>query len=235
MTGIASSKDAVNLFAVLRVPDSPVVRLVSYAKCSGSRRLPPCLRCISLHFDAQRCGKVLRCGYRCPSICGEDCPDPRLCHKCGKTQRLQVVDMKSFTTYEDHNVDEDPVIFLPCGHFFAASTLDGCTSIQTVYDSNDSGEFTGLKSLRGIASEKPKQCPECRAAIHSVRRYGRLLRLVEIRSLERKHLMVVDGVLENLEPLVESNHLGALQKLIKVEKTIRRSPMRIIFEACGGV
>ena len=143
--------------------------------------------------------------------------------------------MKSFTTYEDHNVDEDPVIFLPCGHFFAASTLDGCTSIQTVYDSNDSGEFTGLKSLRGIASEKPKQCPECRAAIHSVRRYGRLLRLVEIRSLERKHLMVVDGVLENLEPLVESNHLGALQKLIKVEKTIRRSPMRIIFEAYGGV
>jgi hypothetical protein len=140
------------------------------------------------------------------------------------------------STYDDHDVDDDPIIFLPCGHFFAVSTLDGFLEITTVYDTDETGKkFTGLKSLRGnTVSEKPKQCPDCRAAIHSVRRYGRFLRLIELRSLERKHMMVVKRALETLSRRVEKSDDKVIKGLKKLEKKIRRSPMNVIFE-CGGV
>jgi hypothetical protein len=146
--------------------------------------------------------------------------------------------MICFSTYQDHDVADDPVIFLPCGHFFAVSTLDGCLEIDSVYATDESGKtFTGLKPLRGnTVSEKPKQCPDCRAAIQSVRRYGRFLRLVELRSLERKHLMVVKRALDTLSRRVEKlDDNNVIEGLKKLEKTIRRSPMNVIFEACGGV
>jgi hypothetical protein len=99
----------------------------------------------------QRCGKVLSCGHRCPSLCGEDCPESRFCHECGMAGRLQVVDMICFSTYQDHDVDDDPVIFLPCGHFFAVSTLDGCLEIDSVYATGEDGKtFTGIKGTLSV-------------------------------------------------------------------------------------
>jgi hypothetical protein len=145
--------------------------------------------------------------------------------------------MICLSTYQDHDVDDDPVIFLPCGHFFAVSTLDGFLEIDSVYETDEAGKtFTGLKRLRGNqVSEKPKQCPDCRAAIQSVRRYGRFLRLVELRSLERKHMMVVKRALDALSRRVEKSDGNVIEGLKKLEKTIRKSPMNVIFEACGGV
>lgn len=143
--------------------------------------------------------------------------------------------MLCLTAYDSHNVDDDPVIFLPCGHFFSVSTLDGWLDIAAVYETNESGPFTGLKSLAGSGvGEKPKQCPDCRAVIHSIRRYGRVLRLIELRGLERKSMMFVQRALQNVAGRLETTKKGALVALEKVEKSIRRSPMRVIFEACGG-
>lgn len=31
----------------------------------------------------QRCTKLLSCGHRCPSLCGEPCPNKKFCIKCG--------------------------------------------------------------------------------------------------------------------------------------------------------
>lgn len=38
--------------------------------------------------------------------------------------------MIEFNTYEDLDLDKDPIIFLPCGHFFSVSTLDGVIELQ---------------------------------------------------------------------------------------------------------
>jgi hypothetical protein len=147
--------------------------------------------------------------------------------------------MICLTQYEDHDVDDDPIIVLPCKHFFAMSTLDGHLQISAVYETDNTGKtFTGLKSLIGASSGdgKPQQCPECRSAIHSVRRYGRFLRLVELRGLERKHVMIVDTALAQLSGLL-SNATATPKLLLALEKLeafIRRSPMRIVFEACEG-
>ena len=41
----------------------------------------PCLR---LPCD-ERCSLLLACGHRCPSVCGEACPDPTFCIQCGSS------------------------------------------------------------------------------------------------------------------------------------------------------
>lgn len=159
------------------------------------------------------------------------------CHECSDSKNEQIVDMISFTTYKDHDVDADPIIVLPCGHFFATSNLDRHLEMDQVYETDDYGaSFTGLKSLLGSnGSKEPKHCPECRAAIHSVRRYGRFLRLTELRSLERKHAMMAEPVLRILEEKIRSSRDDRhLAKLSKFEHVLRASPMRKVFEACAG-
>jgi hypothetical protein len=149
--------------------------------------------------------------------------------------RDKIVDMICFTTFEALDVDVDPIIVLPCKHFFATSTLDGHLEINTVYAMDDGLNFTGLKTLIGSSPgiEKPKQCPECRAAIHSVRRYSRFLRLVELRCLERKHVMMAESMIVKLSMLVGED--AAVPSLLdKLELYIRASPMRKVFEACQG-
>lgn len=94
--------------------------------------------------------------------------------------------------------------------------------------------FTGLKSLVGF-SEVPKQCPECRGIVYGVRRYGRILRLKELRSLERKHAMMCNKAFLMLSagadrPASDSR----IEMLKKLEKFVRSSPMRKVFEACAG-
>ena len=79
--------------------------------------------------------------------------------------------------YSDHDVDKDPLVFLSCGHFFAISTLDG--------------HFGAANT----DTEKAKVCPECRSTIDRVFRYGRAIRMAELRALERKHLAKVQEAL----------------------------------------
>ncbi len=63
-------------------------------------------------------------------ICGEDCPDVSLCIECCSVEiKTNIVDMLEFNTYEEQDLDSDPVIFLQCGHFYSRTTLDGIMEI----------------------------------------------------------------------------------------------------------
>ena len=48
---------------------------------------------------------------------------------CSDDIKGAVVDMIEFNTYEDHDVDSDPIVFLQCGHFYSMSTLDGIVEL----------------------------------------------------------------------------------------------------------
>lgn len=145
--------------------------------------------------------------------------------------------MICFTIYSEHDVNYDPILVLPCKHFFAISTLDRHVDISEVYVMDQTGNFVATKELLGSnVSEKPKLCPECRSPIHSVRRYNRFLRLSDLRSLERKHMGMVDQHLKLIAAkLDEGKTKGVKKNLNNLEKKIRKSPMRVVFEACGGV
>lgn len=205
---------------------------------------------LPLSISPKRCKKKLACGHQCPSVCGETCPEKAFCHQCGEENNLrQIVDMVTLKSYRDHDVNAEPIIALPCNHLFTISSMDGALEMHKVYHINESGEFTGLKPLQGSdINERSKQCPQCRSIINSISRYGRILRLVELRSLERKHMAVSDTVLSIIDKKIQDNltkprhNEGGTEKerkqivrrLKKLELSIRKSPMRVIFEACGG-
>jgi hypothetical protein len=136
--------------------------------------------------------------------------------------------------YKDHDLEVDPVLFLRCGHFFTLGTLDGVLMMKEVYDLDAaSNEFVSVRSLReAFVTEKPLTCPDCRVPIEGIRRYGRMLNMSMIRGLERKHMMKVDGRLDELSrnPVTSLS----MQSVDEVLEMIRRSPMQVVFEACRG-
>jgi len=186
-------------------------------------------------FSPQRCRKRLSCGHQCPSVCGEGCPDARYCVECGSDDiKARVVDMIMLATYADHDVDDDPIVFLSCAHFFAASTLDGQLGMNQVYRREDaSGAFIGLLPLRDAdITEKPKCCPECRTHISGVLRYGRLLQFSGLRVLERKHMADVGATLNAIQNNMDNPKMATV--IDEALERIERSPMRLVFEACAG-
>lgn len=175
-------------------------------------------------------------------MCGEDCPTSLSCVLCCvEEKKRRQVDMILFTEYQDVDLDEDPIIFLHCGHFFTMSTLDAWMQINAAYKQDSSGGFIRIEHLSNIDadSSKPKSCPDCRSAIHSVKRYGRLISAHRLRASERKHMMRVDMKLNILSGsssamVVHEDIKKLLPRLESLEKEIKRGPMLIVYQACGG-
>jgi hypothetical protein len=128
-------------------------------------------------------------------------------------------------TYDEIDVTMDPIIVLPCGHFFAMSTLDGHMELSAFYEACGDGIFIQPKSPSPDISANPKCCPDCRAVIHSICRYGRVLRFAELRVLERKHIMAIHQKLQRA---------SSVRRLTSILGMIEAGPMRRVFEACGG-
>jgi hypothetical protein len=145
-----------------------------------------------------------------------------------------VVDLILLSQYKDHDVDDDPILFLRCGHFFTVATLDGLLKMNEVYEFDpSSNEYVSVRSIRGVdVSDKPLACPDCIMPIVGLFRYGRMLNLSTIRGLQRKHMMGVDGKIDSLSK--KSPAEIPLDVVSKVLNDIRRSPMQVIFEACAG-
>lgn len=99
-------------------------------------------------------------------------------------------------------------------------------------------QWTAPISGLDISSATPKACPECRAIIHSVLRYGRILRYAELKVLERKNDFAIDkriAALVDFAPQGEikagesENHSGwerRLRRLTELLRDIRKSPTR---------
>jgi hypothetical protein len=182
----------------------------------------------------------LSCGHRCPSLCGEKCPSLSYCRECCKDDKSSaIVDHIEMAEYGEHDVDYDPIVVLPCGHFFCTSTLDGHFGMSEVYvrASSDCLTYSALKPLADAdISEKPRSCPQCRKVVHSINRYGRIFRLSELRSLERKHAMNLDRLLtacrRRVDSSTEQDYSLLVQELDKLKLRIKKGPMISVYEAC---
>lgn len=239
--GFASTKGIVNLSVVPRVLVSHVTRYDSISDCHNSKAFVVRFLTASLIILMKRCNKLLNCGHRCPSLCGEACPDDRYCQECcPASQKNHVVDLVMLSTYADHSLNDDPIIVLPCGHFYTVFSLDGHLGMDEVYirAEQQSNQFIELQSFHEATSirEKPTTCPDCRSIVHSIYRYGRILRLSELRSLERKFLMSIQGELTAYARKLDidnGDRKALLKKLLDLAKRIRKSPMSKVYEACS--
>ncbi|KAI9142789.1 hypothetical protein BKA69DRAFT_1113975 [Paraphysoderma sedebokerense] len=165
----------------------------------GSCPLPCGAPCTRLPCD-ERCSRQLDCGCRCPGICGEICPPSNLCPvHCSAEIKDQIVDMIMFSKYSEINADETPIIFLPCAHFFTAETMDGLLSLSNYYTKGTSaGWDPTLPPLPEDFSNIPT-CPECRAPIKNVRRYGRMIKKALLDVAEKKFIKMSSDKIHALE------------------------------------
>lgn len=137
---------------------------------------------------SKRCEKDLDCGHRCPGICGEACPTVQFCKECASPEILEkTVDFIMYDTYGDVNVDEEPIIFLTCGHFYTVSTLDGLMDLKESYIIDPEGKILGPKPSSRVSSGKaPKGCPECRTPLRDIHRYNRVVKLALLDEATRR-------------------------------------------------
>jgi len=112
------------------------------------------------------------------------------------------------------------------------STLDGHMEIHLAYERNPEGSFADVRPLGTLTiSEKAKQCPDCRSAIHSVRRYSRITKYGILRSLQRKHMEWMDGRLKLCEERIAK--LKSLKQLTSLLQDAKASPFQQVHDASG--
>mmetsp|Transcript_34973 Transcript_34973/g.70754 ORF Transcript_34973/g.70754 Transcript_34973/m.70754 type:complete len:362 (+) Transcript_34973:973-2058(+) len=158
----------------------------------------------------------------------------RYCQECcDASLKKHVVDMISLASYEEQALDEDPILILPCGHFYACSTLDGHMDLASAYESDKYGNFVGITTFTSDEkTSKPKACIDCRCVIQNVKRYGRILRFAELRSLERKHLMSIGRSLDIASKQARDGR--SVANLKHILGKLQKGPMHRVYEACGG-
>ncbi|TQV90510.1 hypothetical protein IF1G_10833 [Cordyceps javanica] len=184
----------------------------------GACAMPCAAPCSRLPCD-ERCAKLLPCGHRCPSLCGEACP-VGLCKDCGMAPDARV-DLLEMKTYAEIDVDLTPIVVLACGHFFTAETLDGLVGMNAAYVTDREGHFTALADVSGAFARMP-QCPDCKRPVrqYATRRYNRIInRAVADESARRflvtgqSELMALDGELDKLEEELAASHADILQSI----------------------
>jgi len=139
--------------------------------------------------------------------------------------------MIEFSTYQEHNLDSDPIVILPCSHFYSISTMDQSFQMESAYQKKGDDFIKTQTLFAGHIDPKPRSCPDCRAVIHSVFRYGRVINFAELNSLERKHSMEIKSTLEKYSSFFESTKIDALEELVVM---VKKGPMHCVFEACAG-
>jgi len=149
--------------------------------------MPCAAPCNRLPCD-KRCTEQLPCGHQCPGLCGENCPE-KYCQDCGMMNDAQV-DMLDFKTYGEIDLNDTPVIFLNCGHFFTAETLD----IRAV-------EISGLKDMSTQLAKGVPHCPRCRTPIrqYATQRYNRLINRAVIDEMSKRFIVTGQTELRGLE------------------------------------
>ena len=147
-----------------------------------------------------RCSLLLSCGCRCPSVCGEICPDANFCQNCASDDvKEQQADVVMMSTYKDIDLDEDPCVFPDCGHVFTLSSMDGVMDMAKHYEVDRAGALISIKKQsEPFSSDELKQCPSCRGSLRSLARYGRITRRAVLDESTKKFTVWSNRLLQDL-------------------------------------
>ncbi|KAG2496171.1 hypothetical protein HYH03_005771 [Edaphochlamys debaryana] len=188
----------------------------------------------------ERCTKLRPCGHRCPGLCGEPCPSVDFCvHPVCAV--VDLVSLTPFSALSDAAVDADPLVALPCGHAYTASTLDAWLDMETRFyerappEGDRPGRWLGLRPLPTADQDELKGCPECREPIRGVYRYRRATLKAGLDLIDR---MFTTSCVVRLEKGKERLKERALQQTeteaeayLQLSKLLRRGPKAKVYEA----
>lgn len=175
---------------------------------------------------SKRCENSLACGHQCPSLCGEVCPTEAYCQICcSDTIKELQVDFIMGESYDEIDLNEDPVILPRCGHLVTRSNMDGILDMGRHYDIDEDGRVLAIKSASlPFSSEDMHTCPTCRGSLRDLSRYGRIVRRALLDEASKRFLVWAENEYIHLvESLcLEKDQLSA----IEVKRTIQ-SPLQL--------
>ena len=80
-------------------------------------------------------------------------------------------------SFEQADLDSDPVIIPSCGHIICRSSMDGIMDMKKHYEVSDEGHLIAAKSQSAPLSEDlVKVCPQCRGSLRQINRYARVVK-----------------------------------------------------------
>ncbi|PTU24827.1 hypothetical protein P175DRAFT_0450803 [Aspergillus ochraceoroseus IBT 24754] len=162
--------------------------------CAHSACSMPCAAPCDHVPCSLRCTKTLVCGHQCPSICGELCPDQRFCQACGEDEIKETpVDFILGQSYGEIDLNDNPCIFPPCGHFLTMESMDAQMDIKKHYITDEQERPVAI-----AASSEPfsitdiRSCATCRGSLRSISRYGRLVRRALLDESTKKFILYLN-------------------------------------------
>lgn len=107
--------------------------------------------------------------------------------------------------YRDHeDLDEDPIVVLSCGHFYAMSTLDGHMDLRSAYQIDDAGKILGPKHFERA---EMKVCPECREPLRNIHRYNRVVNGALLDEATKRFMAYAGALQTDLQNKVQEHEL----------------------------
>lgn len=190
-------------------PCTPCAEEVCASSCPHTACSMPCAAPCDWVPCSKRCTKTLYCGHQCPSICGADCPGENYCQLCASDEVKSIrADLLMMSTYGEVDLEESPCVFLPCGHIFTLESIDGAMHMMDHYALDENGMPSEIKgNSEPFSSKEMKNCPDCRASLRLVSRYGRIVRRALLDESTKKFIIwssaAYRGYAENMKVIQE--------------------------------
>ncbi|KAL1954732.1 hypothetical protein VTO42DRAFT_785 [Malbranchea cinnamomea] len=175
-------------------PCAPCAVAKCLSACPHSECSLPCAAPCDHIPCSRRCSKILECGHRCPSLCGELCPSRQFCQVCATDDiKKTPVDFILGETYEQIDLNVNPCIFPPCGHFLTMESMDAQMDLRRHYVLDDEGRPTGIaSSSEPFSIDDIRTCATCRGSLRSIARYGRLVRRALLDETTKKFILYMN-------------------------------------------
>ncbi|KAE8358023.1 hypothetical protein BDV27DRAFT_169851 [Aspergillus caelatus] len=175
-------------------PCAPCAVSKCLSACPHSAYSMPCAAPCDYIPCSRRCEKVLPCGHQCPSLCGEPCPAEKFCQTCATDAIKDIsVDFILGQTYKEIDLDENPCIFPPCGHFLTVENMDAQMDLGKHYVVDEMGKPISIsKSSEPFSISDVRNCATCRGSLRSISRYGRLVRRALLDEATKKFILYVN-------------------------------------------
>ncbi|KAH7304152.1 hypothetical protein B0I35DRAFT_152968 [Stachybotrys elegans] len=198
-------------------PCAPCAEKECHSQCPHTQCTMPCAAPCNWVPCSKRCEKLIGCGHRCPSLCGEPCPETRFCQLCGSDDiKSTCVDFLEMKEYHEIDLDEQPCIFPDCGHFLTVTSMDGQMDMQAHYEMDGDGFPSALRGATtpfSAESATVKVCANCRGSLRSVGRYGRIVRRAMLDEATKKFIAWSNAYYKKL-----------VQRFLKQQEVLESTP-----------
>lgn len=96
-------------------------------------------------------------------------------------------------SYREINLEENPCVFPPCGHFLTVESMDAQMDLKKHYTMDEMDRPISLaSSSQPFSIDDVRTCATCRGSLRSLSRYGRLVRRALLDEATKKFILYVN-------------------------------------------